>query len=279
MKEDLRIFAFADEASPGIDAQIAAMVRNGLQGLEIRNVDGENISGIPLDKAREVRRKLDDAGLSVWSVGSPLGKIGIGDDFTAHLESLRHTLELAHALGAENIRMFSFYLPGDKDPAAYRDEVLTRLRRMAEVCRGSGVTLCHENEKGIYGDTAAHCLDILTEVPEIAGVFDPANFIQCGQDTWQAWELLAPRIRYLHIKDALENGHVVPAGQGVGQVGRIVRDYLARGGRAVTIEPHLTEFVGLGALERAGEKSLVGSLRFDNDDAAFDAACAAFKAL
>ena len=116
-------------------------------------------------------------------------------------------------------------------------------------------------------------------MPEIAGVFDPANFIQCGQDTWQAWELLAPHIKYLHIKDALENGHVVPAGQGVGQVGRIVDDYLVRGGEAVTIEPHLTEFVGLGALERADEKSLVGSLHFDSDDAAFDAACAAFRAL
>ena len=147
MKQNLHIYAFADEASPRIDAQIAAMGRNGLQGLEIRNVDGGNISAISLDKAREVRLKLDDAGLSVWSIGSPLGKIGIeGDDFAAHLESLRHTVELAHALGAENIRMFSFYLPGGKDPATYRDEVLTRLRRMAEICRGSGVTLCHENE-------------------------------------------------------------------------------------------------------------------------------------
>lgn len=58
----MRIYAFADEASPAIDGQIAAMRRNGLNGLEIRGVDGENVSTISLEKAKEVRRKLDDAG-------------------------------------------------------------------------------------------------------------------------------------------------------------------------------------------------------------------------
>ena len=58
-----RIYAFADEASPRISEQIVALRRNRLCGLEIRNVDGENVSGISLKKAAEVRRKLDDAGL------------------------------------------------------------------------------------------------------------------------------------------------------------------------------------------------------------------------
>ena len=86
----MKIYAFADEASPSIDEQIAAMKRNGLNGLEIRGVDGENVSVISLNKAREVRRKLEDAGLSVWSIGSPIGKIDIKNgDFDAHLDQLR----------------------------------------------------------------------------------------------------------------------------------------------------------------------------------------------
>ena len=115
---NLHIYAFADEASPRIDEQIKAMVRNGLQGLEIRNVDGENVSAISLDKAREVRKKLDDAGLLTWSIGSPLGKIDIEKgSFEEHLDSLRHTLEVASVLGAKNIRMFSFFMPAGKDHA------------------------------------------------------------------------------------------------------------------------------------------------------------------
>ena len=77
---NMKIYAFADEASGQINGQTAAMQRNGLQGLEIRGVDGQNISDISIEKAHEVRRKLDDAGLAVWSMGSPIGKIGIESD-------------------------------------------------------------------------------------------------------------------------------------------------------------------------------------------------------
>ena len=279
---DLRIFAFADEASPQIDRQIAAMKRNGLQGLEIRNVDGESVSAISLEKAREVRKKLDDAGLITWSVGSPIGKIDIEkDDFEKHLDVLKHTLEVARVLGAGNIRMFSFFLPQGKDPALYRGEVMDRLHRMAETAAGSGVALCHENEKGIYGDNAARCDEILRKVGALQGVFDPANFVQCGQDTWEAWTLLRDRIKYLHIKDAMfADGSVVPAGKGEGHVARILSDYLARGGRNMTLEPHLKVFDGLKALERTGEESKIGgAYAYPSSDAAFDAAANALKAL
>ena len=77
----IKIYAFADEASSMIDEQICAMKRNNLNGLEIRNVDGVNISDISIDKAKEVKKKLDDADLGVWSIGSPIGKIGINDEF------------------------------------------------------------------------------------------------------------------------------------------------------------------------------------------------------
>ena len=269
----LRIFAFADEASPQIDGQIAALRRNGLQGLEIRNVDGQNVSDISLEKAREVHKKLTDA-------GSPIGKIDIQkDNFEQHLQKYLHTLEIARALGAEKLRMFSFYLPKGQDPAPFRQQVIDRLSRMAELAQGSGVALCHENEKGIYGDVASRCLEILQAVPQLQGVFDPANFVQCGQETWAAWEMLRERITYMHIKDALPDGRVVPAGAGVGNVARILSAFRAQGGDAVTLEPHLQVFSGLAGLERAGDTSDVGSYCYESNDAAFDAACAALKGI
>ena len=143
--------------------------------------------------------------------------------------------------------------------------------------KDAGVTLCHENEKGIYGDTAGRCAEILRLYPDIKAVFDPANFVQCGQDTWEAWELLKPYIRYLHIKDALSDGSVVPAGKGVGRIKKILDAYRAMGGSVVTIEPHLKVFSGLAELERDGEHSNVGLYSFESSDAAFDAACAALK--
>ena len=167
----MKIYAFADEASPSIDEQIAAMKRNGLNGLEIRGVDGENVSVISLNKAREVRRKLEDAGLSVWSIGSPIGKIDIKNgDFDAHLDQLRHTLDVARELDAKNLRMFSFYIPAGENPAAYRQQVIDQVGRMLCAGEGSGILYCHENEKGIYGDTADRCNELLRIFPAMKGV-------------------------------------------------------------------------------------------------------------
>ncbi len=278
---DIKIYAFADEASANIDEQIVAMKKNGLQGLEIRNVDGENISKISIEKAKEVRKKMDDAGLITWSMGSPIGKIDIEkDDFAAHIDELKHTLELAHILGAENLRMFSFFIPKDKNPDDYKNEVIDRLGKFVEVAKGSGVDLCHENEKGIYGDIAVRCLEILKAVPELKGVFDPANFIQCGQNTIEAWDMLKTYIKYFHVKDAFSDNSVVPAGHGEGNLKTIVPDYIKMGGTCFTMEPHLHNFTGLDKLEQEGNESkLETRFAFKNNEEAFDAACDAFKAL
>ena len=277
---DLFIYAFADEAADALDGQITAMVRNGLNGVELRNVDGESVSSLSLEKAKEIRRRLTDHGLTTWSAGSPIGKIGIEDEFAPHLDMLRHTLDVANELGAKHLRMFSFFLPKEKDPTLFRNQVMDRLGQMVEAAEGSGVMLCHENEKGIYGDIAPRCLDILTTFPQIKGIFDPANFIQSGQETLSAWEMLKAHIEYMHIKDALADGNVVPSGCGEGHVPQIVREFIAMGGKHFTIEPHLTVFSGLKALEREGDESGVGRIyTYESSDAAFDAACNAFRSI
>lgn len=274
----MKIFAFADEASPYIDGQIAAMKRNGLDGLEIRTVDGQSVSDITEAKAAEVKLKLQDAGLAVWSVGSPIGKTDIeNDDFGAHLETFRRTIETAGILGAKNMRIFSFFIPKGRNALDYRGEVIDRMGRLLEIAKEYGVTLCHENEKGIYGDTAPRCYDLLSVFPELEGVFDPANFIQCGQNTAVAWTMLSPRVKYLHIKDALENGKVVPAGRGVGNLRIIVNSFMHNGGQAVTVEPHLAVFPALSSLEREGQSSEIDEFAYPSPDAAFDAAVAACR--
>lgn len=275
---NFKLFAFADEASKQMDGQVAAMLRNGLDGLEIRGVDGTNVSNIPLEKAKEVRRMMDDNGLQVWSVGSPIGKVKLDGDFQDHLECYRHTLNIANILGSKNIRLFSFYMPKGEDPALYRQQVIDRMGQILEIGRGTGINFCHENEKGIYGDTADRCLDLHQSLPELKGIFDPANFVQCGEDTLRAWKMLKNHIHYLHIKDALPDGSVVPAGKGHGNIAVIVKNYLAQGGTAITLEPHLTVFDGLKELEESGNASVVGSqYRYPSNDAAFDAAAAALK--
>ena len=274
------IYAFADEASAQIDEQIVAMKKNDLLGLEIRNVDGVNVSEISLAKAREVKTKLDAAGLITWSIGSPIGKIDIEKgDFKLHIEKFKRTIEIADALDCKNIRLFSFYIPKDADPKNYRNEVIERMGVFCDVAKGSPVVLCHENEKGIYGDNAERALEIVQQFPMIKNIFDPANFVQCGQDTLEAWAMLKDYTKYLHIKDALADGKVVPAGAGVGNVAQIVKEYMAMGGRDFTIEPHLTVFDGLKALENEEVEKSVAAYQYPSKPAAFDVAVNSFKSI
>ncbi len=274
MVNGFKLAAFADEASSNFDGQIKAMERNGIEMLEIRGVDGENVAKISAGKANEVKKKLSDAGLSVWAVGSPVGKTDIRDDFAFEEEQFKRVLETAYITQAKCIRLFSFY--GTEGKSEYKDEVFDRLSRYVEMAKGSGVILCHENEKGIYGDVASRCAEIHRALPEIKAVFDPANFIQSGQDTLEAWEMLREYVYYFHIKDCVKGGGIVPAGLGDGHIAEILAQYKGLASNVLTLEPHLTKFVGLAALE-GDDKSEVGSLSFKNNDEAFDCAVDALK--
>ena len=224
---------------------------------------------------RAFRAQLADAGIGVWSIGSPCGKHQLTEPFEPQLDLLKRTIEIAREADAKRIRMFSFY--GYDGSVAMRDEVMARLERYVEAARGSGVLLCHENEKGIYGDTAERCNDILRALPELGGVYDPANFLQCDEDTLAAWELLHDRIDYFHIKDVRPDGTLVPAGMGAGQIPELLRRYFAQGGRVMTLEPHLKVFSALSSLEEKGQESAVNDATYATQEDAFRAAADGLK--
>lgn len=277
----LVLSSFADEASPMLAEQIEASRQNGIAFIEIRGVDNKNMADYTPAEAKEVARRLADAGIGVSALGSPFGKIDITADFAPHLEYMKRGLEIANILGTKRVRMFSFFMPKGEDPDQYRTPVMERLDQMATLCQQAGLLCCHENEKDIYGDTAVRALDILkTFEGRIVGVFDPANFVQCGVDTLRAWELLAPYIDYLHIKDCTADGTIVPAGKGIGNIPALLRALAQKpGDRFVTLEPHLMEFAGLAALEKEGVSMLRHAYTFANNREAFDFAATTLQAI
>ena len=282
MNAYVKLCAFADEASVSTEGQIKALLENEISCLEIRGVNGVNIAALDKAAAQKFARDLKAHGLSVWSIGSPAGKSHISEDFSKEREQFERLLEMAEIFEAPCIRLFSFY--GTEGSDVYFDEVCRRLDIFCTMAKAQGVRPCHENEKGIYGDTADRCLKLHQALPELSAVFDPANFVQCGQDIMTAWEALAPYVWYGHIKDALENGHIVPPGEGIGAL----REYLpfftamaadGKNSGVLTLEPHLMEFVGLAGLENADGKSDVGGYAYPNERAAFDHATECLKSI
>lgn len=256
--EQIILSGFSDEIAPEFDKQLETIKEFGISHIELRAADGINVSDLTGEKVKEVNAKLAAAGIGVSSIGSPIGKIGIADEFAPHLDKLKRTLEIQKELDAPYVRMFSFYLPKDRDPGEFREEVLDRMGKMVEEAEKWDSVLLHENEKGIYGDNASRCKDLMDAFygPHFRAVFDFANFVEVGQQTLPAYENLKPYIEYVHVKDALmKEKKVVPAGRGDGHVKEILADLIGGGWKGfLSLEPHLTDFAGLAALEQDAQK-------------------------
>jgi len=236
--------AFGDEIAVEIDGQIEVLQREGVRYLELRAADGIGVLDLADEKAAEIKTKLDDAGIGVSAIGSPIGKVDIELDFAPHLDKFKRALELAVFFDTKYMRIFSYFMPEGADPAVYRDEVIGRMGQKVELAAAAGITLCHENESRIYGDTAARCHDILTAIQDahFQAILDPANFVINDVRPYDEGYLLYPeRVVYMHIKDALaQEKEIVPAGEGDGQFPEIFaaladRDYKG----FLSLEPHL----------------------------------------
>ena len=262
--------AFSDEADNRLEGQIAALQRNGLRYTELRNLDGKNVADLTEEEAAAVKEKLAKAGISVWSVGSPLGKVDISCDFAAYKEKVRHVCRIAKILGTERIRMFSFFHAyGEKE------KVFAYLREMVQIATEECVKLCHENEKDIYGDTVERVLEVLNNVKGLYSVYDPANFLQCGEAAETSLAALHGKAEYFHIKDVIvETEELVPAGCGDGKIDELI----ARidGDKVLSIEPHLAVFEGYAQIDGTEMKN---KFHFTDNGEAFDAAIAAIKGL
>ena len=248
-----KISGFSDEISKDIKEQFEALNRLGIKYFEPRGINGKNISELDDDEVFNLKAQMYRYNINVSSIGSPIGKKKLSDDFEAHFEKFKRVVRTAKLLDTKYIRMFSFYNDRDEWTVDDRAVVIDRLSRMIAYAKENDVVLLHENEKGIYGDTAERCLDLMKELycDNFKAVFDPANFVQCKQDTKQAYDMLKDYIEYMHIKDAkMEDGTVVPSGYGDGNVPYILGELFNNGYAGfVSLEPHLGSFEGLAALE------------------------------
>ena len=273
------ISAFADEAGATIDEQIAALKRNNINYIEPRGIDGQCVIFKTDDELKEIKRKLDENGIKVSSIGSPIGKYNITDDFEAHLVDFRKAINAAKILGTKNIRMFSFFIPEGKY-ASYRDEVIRRLSVMLEEAKKEGITLCHENEADIYGQNVAEVKDLLESLPELKGIFDPANYLLTNNSPVAGFDVTLPHLEYIHIKDALEyEKMIVPAGEGEGLIGEAIvkaNDYFEDKTIFLTLEPHLANFIGYSDIDA---RTLKGKYSFSNTNESFDFAVKALEKL
>lgn len=243
---------FGDEIDPDPAIQVAVLHSLGARFIEVRSAWGVNIVDLDDEQLDRLAGILRERGMGVSAIASPVGKVDVSLPVAHEVERLDRAIAAAHRLGTRYIRLFSFFRGEGVVVEAIRDDVLVRMRALAERAEAADVILLHENEKDIYGDTPERCLDLVESVgsPALRLAWDSANFVQVGvaHPFDDAYAALRPHLEYLQVKDALSaTGEVVPAGEGDGQLLQTLTALRDDGYSGfASLEPHLTDAHALG---------------------------------
>ncbi|MCI9887861.1 sugar phosphate isomerase/epimerase [Micrococcales bacterium 31B] len=254
---------FGDEIDKDPEIQVAVLQALGAQHIEVRSAWGVNIVELSDAQIAELKAVLDRRGMKVSAIASPIGKVAATLPVEHEVTRLERAIYAAQQLGSEFIRIFSFYPAEGQDVAEIRDLVIERMTALAATAAAANVTLVHENEKGIYGDTPERVLDIIESVnsPALRVAWDNANFVQCGvQPFTDGYALLREHIVYFQVKDALAaSGEVVPSGEGDGELRETIAALKADGFTGfASLEPHLALAEELGGFSGPAAFGIAG---------------------
>lgn len=273
--------AFADEIDSDFDTQLESLNKLGIKLLELRGVNGKSFVELTDDEVYEVKNKLIENGITLSALGSPIGKIKVDGDFSAHKKLLERIMDIGDILGCKRIRMFSFYPADGMDRDSFRERVYTMIGELLDSAEKRCFTLCHENEKDIFGESPEQELELLSHFGgRLKAVLDPGNFAFCRLDASKGYPTIKDYIEYFHIKDADESGAIVPPGKGVACLKETLSAIAADRPDSdviLTIEPHLMGFIGLASLANADDIRHIYS--FDSPYEAFKTAVDAVRAM
>ncbi len=231
MKPRLALAVIGDEIGPSLPEMISFCAENGVSRLDMRTVDGRNLLGMTLDEVKAVRATLDRAGLTVPTFVSPVlkwsapGKQPAGGGKTVDFafdprqcpagDPIEHAFDVAAALGARHMRVFSYLRYAGYQPSDLAPE-WTRLQSLAEA---QDVIVEMENEPVCNVGSVAELAAFFRALPatsHLRPLVDIGNSWSMGQPPTDAdIALLAPSVDLIHLKDRdLAARRTVPLGDG-----------------------------------------------------------------
>lgn len=225
-----RLGVVADEISQDLARALDVARELGADEVELNTLWGKPVTDLDADETRLVDEMVRARGLRVGVVLAstlkahlvedwPLaGAVG-GEDHARHLEVFRRSIDLAHRLGAERVRVFSFRRPemrglGNPSPrhprggpldGATLERIGEALRQLCAVAEREGVLLCLENVRSCYGDSGWNARRILDAVgsPRLRLIWDPANAFVSGEENGPAaYDHVRSDVVDVHLKDA-----------------------------------------------------------------------------
>ena len=223
MAPSILLSGFADEAANDktLDQQFSAFAALGMRYFSIRFVDAghgvKNVMALDANELETVKQKINEYGLSVSSLGSPLGKVKLLDvddgtttpyrPFDEYLATeVPRACELTNALGAKLIRGFSFYHPRGSNIEDHFSQAVDQIGKLVDICDSHGLTYGLEVEANLVGQTGDYLARINEQVNHDAMllIFDGGNLVTMGlstEEVYQQYLAMKPGLGWLHIKD------------------------------------------------------------------------------
>ena len=214
---------FADEAAnqKTIDQQFAALAALGMRYFSIRFIDAgngvKNVMGLDDAEIETVKAKLDEYGLSISSIGSPIGKVKLCDvddgtttgyrPFDEYIETeVVRACELAQTFGTKLIRGFSFYHPKGSSVDEHLPQAVDQVGKIADVCGRHGLIYGLEVEANLVGHTGLLLAKMHEQIKNdaLVTIFDGGNLVMQGfsaDEIFEQYVAMKPGMGWIHIKD------------------------------------------------------------------------------
>jgi len=171
-------------------------------------------------QVKEIRRRLDDAEVRLSVLDTAVYKITLPDttpigespayvnaaqaSFDRQLEDLKRAADVAHALGTDRLRIFTFRRVAE--PAAIFSRVVDELHKALAVAKQQDITLLVENEYDTNVATGEETAKLFRAISDrrLMHNWDPCNAYEMGEQPFpRAWKQLDhSRISHIHLKDA-----------------------------------------------------------------------------
>jgi sugar phosphate isomerase/epimerase len=276
----IRAAVITDEITQEFERALDVMLEYGVRDAELRGLWGTNVMELSSEQVQRAKQALDERGMRVCGIASPLykcklaeteeaaqGRLHLGVERTRdeQLAVLERAIERARYFGTDLIRIFSFWRQGEMTDAVFA-EIIEGLRPGVKLAESAGVVLGLENEHACFIGTGAEAARAVEAVasPALKAIWDPGNAYFAGEQPFPAgYEAVKPYVVHVHIKDAVRSPDGSPQWTVVGE-GEI--DYRAHAAAQVadgfegiwSLETHYK--APSGSTEESSRQCLAGML-------------------
>lgn len=214
----MRLSVITDEISMDFAYALDVMKEYGCSGAELRSLWDKNIADLSAEELDKAHRILDEKGLEVCCIASPLYKCNFPDKASIEtgrmhqaqgrsaeqqLDLLKHCTGIARMFGTRYIRMFSFWRAGDVTPEI-EEAIAEGISDGVKYAEDNGIVLLMENEHDCSLGTGVETARFLERVgsPALKAVWDPGNAFFAEEKPFpDGYTAIRNYVEHVHVKD------------------------------------------------------------------------------